>query len=147
MEEQSWSVREAHWLPDQEGLLSVRTTVFVIEQGVDVSVERDGRDGDCLHAIAEGPDGLPIGAGRISGKGKVGRIAVLKQWRGHGVGSAIMHELLRQAQLSGMPSTYLHSQSWAADFYLRFGYRPEGDEFLEAEIPHLKMVRSTDDMG
>jgi predicted GNAT family N-acyltransferase len=77
----------------------------------------------------------------------VGRIAVLKQWRGHGVGTAIMNELLRQAQLSGMSRSYLHSQSSAADFYLRFGYRPEGDEFLEAEIPHLKMVRSVGDVG
>ncbi|MFP6871911.1 MAG: GNAT family N-acetyltransferase [Verrucomicrobiales bacterium] len=147
MEEESWSAREAHWLPDQEGLLSVRTTVFVIEQGVDVSVERDGRDGDCLHAIAESSNGLPIGAGRISGGGKVGRIAVLRGWRGRGVGSAIINELLRQAQVSGMSRTYLHSQSSAADFYLRFGYRPEGDEFLEAEIPHLKMVRTADDIG
>ena len=140
-------MREAHWLPDRQGLLSVRTTVFVIEQGVDVSVERDGRDGDCLHAIAESSDGLPIGAGRISGEGKAGRIAVLEEWRGHGVGTAIMNELLRQAQLSGMARTYLHSQSSAADFYLRFGYRQEGDEFLEAEIPHRKMVRSADDIG
>jgi|TARA_B110001454_G_scaffold162316_1_gene151839 predicted GNAT family N-acyltransferase len=147
MEGKVWSVRQAQWATDSEGLLEVRGEVFVVEQGVDVSVERDGRDGECLHAIAENPEGLPIGAGRISREGKIGRIAVLVAWRGQGVGTAMMHELLRQAERSGMRNTYLHSQSSAAGFYLQFGYLREGDEFLEAQIPHLKMVRTVDGNG
>ncbi|MCP4847022.1 MAG: GNAT family N-acetyltransferase [Verrucomicrobiaceae bacterium] len=144
MKGESWSVREAQWSIDCDDLLEVRGAVFIVEQGVDVSVERDGRDGECLHAIAEDSAGLPIGAGRISRGGKVGRIAVLGGWRGQGVGMAIMRELLRQAQHAGIWKTYLHSQSSAAGFYLRFGYQPEGDEFLEANIPHMKMIRVVD---
>ena len=144
MEGKVWTVRQAQWSTDCDGLLEVRGAVFVVEQGVDVSVERDGRDGECLHVIAEDSAGLPIGAGRISSEGKVGRIAVLGGWRGQGVGKAIMNELLRQAEREGMRHTYLHSQSSAAGFYLQFGYRAEEDEFLEAGIPHLKMVRTVD---
>jgi predicted GNAT family N-acyltransferase len=141
MEEHIWSVRKAQWDADGSGLLEVRGRVFIEEQGVDVLVERDGMDSQCLHAIAEDAEGIPIGAGRIAGNGKVGRIAVIEGWRGCGVGTAIMHELHRQAERMGMRHTYLHSQSLAAGFYLRFGYLVEGDEFLEAGIPHLKMVR------
>ena len=144
MDGKAWNVRHAQWTKDAEGLLEVRGAVFVVEQGVDVSVERDGRDGECLHVIAEDRAGRPIGAGRISRQGKVGRIAVLGQWRGQGVGKEMMNELLRQAQRAGILHTYLHSQSSAAGFYLQFGYRPEADEFLEAGILHLKMVRVVD---
>ena len=142
MEGRIWSVRKAQWDTDCAGLLGVRGEVFIEEQGVDILVERDGKDGECLHVIAEDMEGIHIGAGRIADNGKVGRIAVIGGWRGNGVGTAIMHELHRQAEQEGIWHTYLHSQSSSAGFYMSLGYRVEGDEFLEAEIPHLKMVRS-----
>ena len=60
----------------QEAILSIRFDVFVKEQGVDPSLEIDGQDPDCLHAIAY-TDGKAAGTGRLLPDGHIGRMAVL----------------------------------------------------------------------
>jgi predicted GNAT family N-acyltransferase len=141
MMEALFSVREATWEKDGKDLLAVRTPVFVEGQGVPVEIEQDGRDGECWHALATDRSGEPIGAGRLSPEGKIGRVAVLEEWRGRGVGAALMRCLLERADAEGLAETYLHSQVDATGFYERLGFAPSGGEFVEAEIVHVKMVR------
>jgi len=127
------------WSDSGVMLSEVRTTVFVDEQQVPVEIERDGRDAECTHVLARDLDGQPIGAGRLMPDGRIGRMAVLREWRGSGVGGAMLAELMAEARRRGMPEVYLHSQSHAKAFYERHGFAVEGEEYMEAGIPHIAM--------
>ena len=135
----TFRVRIVEWSEAGAMLSSVRTAVFVAEQQVPVEVERDGRDAGCVHVLAESTDGTPIGAGRLMPDGRIGRMAVLREWRGAGVGGAMLRALMAEAKRRGHRDTHLHSQAQAKAFYERHGYVVDGDEYLEAGIPHVLM--------
>ncbi|MGJ4730177.1 GNAT family N-acetyltransferase [Luteimonas sp. SDU101] len=128
----------------QEQLRAVREAVFVREQGVPADLEVDGRDPDCRHVLARDGAGLAIGTARLAPDGRIGRMAVLPQWRAHGVGSALLHALLRLAREDGLDRVSLHAQEAAIEFYRRHGFEPAGERFLEAGIVHLAMQRKLD---
>jgi predicted GNAT family N-acyltransferase len=132
-------VRLVDWREASDTLARIRTTVFVGEQNVPPELEMDGRDGECTHALAESSAGEPIGTGRLMPDGRIGRMAVLASWRGRRVGAAILEALMAEARRRGFRETYLHAQSHASAFYARHGYVAEGDEYLEAGIPHIGM--------
>jgi predicted GNAT family N-acyltransferase len=91
--------------------------------------------------LASGPDNEPLGTGRLLPDGHIGRMAVLAAWRGKGVGTALLYHLLEAARQRGMSQLALNAQTSAVPFYRRFGFIPEGGEFVEAGIPHVRMVR------
>ncbi|HDK37659.1 MAG TPA: GNAT family N-acetyltransferase, partial [Thiolapillus brandeum] len=93
MTEASFSIRLANWHQDAEALSLVRKKVFVEEQQVPVELEWDGQDPQCLHLLAEDAGGNPIGTGRLLPDGHIGRMAVLKEWRGKGIGFALLRQL------------------------------------------------------
>lgn len=140
-----FTVRRARWPEDVPALRQVREPVFVDEQKVPLEMEWDEDDPRCIHVVAEDGDGNPIGTGRLASDGKIGRMAVLRDWRGHGVGGAILEALLAEAREAGMPECHLHGQTSAVGFYTRYGFEPEGAEFEEAGIPHLMMRRHFED--
>jgi predicted GNAT family N-acyltransferase len=139
MEISQFGTRLADWTRDEAALRALRTTVFVKEQSVPENEEWDGLDPDCVHAIAELPPEGIVGTGRLHPSGKIGRMAVLAEWRGLGIGAAILRALLDEARRSGLESVYLHAQLPVLGFYARFGFVAEGPEFDEAGIPHRLM--------
>jgi predicted GNAT family N-acyltransferase len=133
-------VEPANWMQDAEDLRQLRETVFIIEQKVSREEEWDGLDPDCLHVIARETDGLrPIGTGRLSPTGKIGRMAVRADWRGQGVGSAMLRALIDLARERKLTRVYLHAQLSALDFYLKHGFVASGEIFTEADIEHRRM--------
>jgi len=68
----------------------------------------------------------PGGTGRLESCGKIGRVAVLREWRGAGIGAGIVRHLVNQATELGVESVYLHAQTAAAGFYRRLGFRAKG---------------------
>ncbi len=121
---------------------SIRETVFIVEQGVPRELEWDGEDARCIHVLARSDSGTPIGTGRMGSNGKIGRLAVLADWRGRGIGGELLRSLVSKAYESKFKSVYLHAQTRAIPFYEKYGFRKEGAEFTEAGIPHVKMVKS-----
>jgi predicted GNAT family N-acyltransferase len=102
----------------------------------------DEHDAASRHVIASDADGGAIGTGRLLVDGHIGRMAVLADWRGKGVGRALLERLLEEAADRNMRHLALHAQTQASGFYRRFGFVEEGPEFMEAGIPHRTMVRS-----
>ena len=116
----------------------VRHAVFVEEQGVPVELELDHLDALSLHALAcEGA--TVLGTGRLLPDGHIGRMAVRRNARGAGVGSALLRALMEQARLRGDPEVLLHAQLSAREFYRRHGYVAEGEVFMDAGIEHIAM--------
>jgi predicted GNAT family N-acyltransferase len=135
-----FAVRRAAWHGEADKLRAVREAVFVREQNVPLELEWDEVDPQCDHVLAEA-QGKSIGTGRLLPDGHLGRMAVLPAWRNQGVGSAILNELVAIADERAMPRLVLHAQTRARRFYERHGFRAEGEEFMEAGIPHVRMVR------
>ncbi len=132
-------VRLVDWRDASDVLSRIRTTVFVGEQKVPPGIEIDGRDPECAHALAESASGECVGTGRLMPDGRIGRMAVLAGWRSRGVGAAMLAALVAEARRRGFREVYLHAQIRARDFYLRHGFAVEGEEYLEAGIPHIGM--------
>jgi predicted GNAT family N-acyltransferase len=140
----AFRVREADWERDRDALRRVRETVFVREQGVPVELEWDGLDPDCLHLLAETQDGQAIGTGRLLPDGHLGRMAVLAPWRDRGVGKALLEGLIAAARRRGLARLALNAQTYAISFYAKMGFVVSGDEFIDAGIPHRRMVMPLD---
>jgi predicted GNAT family N-acyltransferase len=135
----SISIVTAAWPADLEHIQQVRRAVFIVEQHVPEHEEWDEvADQACRHVLAFA-DGKAIGTARLSGGGKIGRVAVLKAWRGQGIGSRLMEHILDLARSEGMRRLYLDSQQSATDFYRPYGFQPIGEPFMEANIPHQRM--------
>lgn len=124
---------------DRRDLLAVREEVFVVEQRVPIELEVDDDDPRSIHVLARDPDGRPIGTGRLTPDGRIGRMAVLAPWRGQGVGSAILRSLIETARQRGATEVALSSQVAAEPFYARFGFVAEGEPYDDAGIPHRTM--------
>src|SRR5712691_5675288 len=118
----------------------VREKVFVEEQRVPRELELDEWDEGCEHAVACDSKGRAIGTARLMPEGRIGRMAVLVEWRRRGVGAALLGALVALARERSMPRVTLHAQTHAAGFYRRFGFSERGGEFSEAGIPHVEMA-------
>jgi predicted GNAT family N-acyltransferase len=128
------------WDEMAERAMQVRMMVFVNEQGVPLDLESDSFDGASRHVLAVDTNGKAIGTGRLLPDGHVGRLAVLPEWRGKGVGAALLGKLMVSAREHGVQQLALNAQTRAISFYTRFGFVPVGSEFVEAGILHLAMI-------
>lgn len=134
------SVRDANWETECVALLAVRREVFIVEQQVSEDLEVDGRDASCHHVLAEAADGRPVGTARMLADGHIGRVAVLRDFRGMGIGTRLVRALLERGDALGARSFHLDSQVSALAFYERLGFLAEGPVFDEAGIAHRRMV-------
>jgi predicted GNAT family N-acyltransferase len=135
----SYTVERVSWLARRDALHAVRRAVFIEEQHVPEHMEWDDEDERACHVLATNLQGTPIGTGRLKQDCHVGRMAVLRPWRGRGVGGAILRTLLDIAQTQGCGVVRLHAQTHAIAFYTRFGFAAFGEAFDEAGIPHRHM--------
>lgn len=138
-------VRAVNWHASRDKLREVRRAVFIEEQKVPEELEWDDADERAYHVLALSSDGVPIGTGRLKLDGQIGRMAVLKAWRGRGVGAAIVQALLTLARKEGCSVVRLHAQAHALAFYAKFGFAAFGEAFDEAGIPHRAMERTLQD--
>lgn len=118
----------------------IRFSVFVEEQGVPREIEVDELDAQCVHALAL-HDGRAIGTGRLLPDAHIGRMAVLKPWRGRGIGGLILAGLMARAKERGDTQVVLSAQVHAEGFYRQHGFEPIGEVFQEAGIAHRAMRR------
>ena len=129
-----WEKARAHASP-------IRFSVFVEEQGVPREIELDEHDASSLHAVVF-EDGKAVATGRLLPDGHIGRMAVLKQWRGRGLGSELLKLLMEHAKQTGHAEVALSAQVHAVPFYRAHGFVPVGEEYLEAGIRHQAMKRT-----
>lgn len=137
-----FTIRVASWGEEEAKLRAVRLAVFVVEQNIPEELEWDESDPVSTHALAEDRAGVPIGCGRLLPNGYIGRVAVLSDWRGQGVGAAILMRLIDLARERGDKRVLLNAQTQAMPFYARLGFAPTGNAFVEAGIPHQTMMRT-----
>ena len=138
------TIEQLTWHRWQNELLAIRYAVFVEEQGVPPELERDAHDPGALHLLARESGGRPVATARLLLDGHIGRMAVLAPWRGRGIGTAMLRELLRIGADRGIGTFVLNAQCEAESFYRRLGFEPEGEVFKDAGIDHRRMTMHTD---
>ena len=122
---------------------SIRNNVFTIEQQIDEDVDFDGQDCDAVHVLVS-YQGRHVGTGRMLADGHIGRLAVLKEFRGQGLGAKAVRALVKEAKSRGMDRVYLGFQTHAIGFYEKLGFSAYGEPYVEANIEHVHMERSID---
>jgi predicted GNAT family N-acyltransferase len=125
--------------------LDLREAVYVVEQGVSVEGDRDGRDDEAIQLVAVADDGAVAGTCRIlveDGAARFGRLAVRRDARRGGLGAALLDAALREAQAAGARTMVLHAQTGALGLYERAGFTPFGERFMEEGIEHQGMERA-----
>lgn len=137
---QPFTVSLVNWHDGEPLLKAIRTAVFIKEQGVPEEMEWDEHDATCRHALALTLNGDAIGCGRMFTNGHLGRIAVLPQWRGKQVGTAIVEAFLNYAEAHDYPQIDVDAQTHAVPFYQRFDFVEQGKVFMDAGLPHIKML-------
>lgn len=122
---------------------ALRRSVFIEEQGVSEAVEVDDLDDEAIHLLAS-LNGKPIGSARLltlGETGKIGRVCILPEARGTGLGAALMRAAIdRFRAVPGVKKVKLGAQTHALGFYERLGFTAIGDDFDEAGIAHREMV-------
>ncbi len=135
-------VEKFHGVPKEA--LTVRITVFVKEQGfVD---EIDAIDGTATHFVVFSEDKQPIATCRVfaadgADEYILGRLCVLKEYRGKGYGSLLIEQAEKYTLVVGGSSLRLHSQYHAASFYEKLGYIAYGEVENEQGKPHIWMIK------
>ena len=124
-----------------DAAIGVRFRVFVEEQQVPPEEELDAYDAAATHAIAL-HQGRVVGTGRVildQDSARIGRMAVDREWRRHGIGGLLLLFLEEEARSQGATVFVLHAQEYVKSFYAAHGYREHGEVFLEVDIPHVEM--------
>ncbi|OYY93980.1 MAG: hypothetical protein B7Y41_08570 [Hydrogenophilales bacterium 28-61-23] len=133
-------VRAADWNHDEAAIAEIRRKVFIEEQGVPEALEWEKMDPVCHWFVALSPERKLIGIVRLTDAARIGRMAVLPDWRLRGVGRALLDAALHAAFALGFGQVRLSAQTHAIPFYARRGFIAEGPEYLDAGIPHRSMT-------
>jgi len=139
-------IRQLCYSANSEVLAGIRERVFVQEQGVPRTLEMDGRELESTHFLAFSKTrGAKIetvlGSARLLPTGQIGRMAVLKEFRGQGIGFRLLQYATEYGFSHGLTKTFLHAQKHAQNFYEKAGYIVCGDVFMEAGIEHIEMYK------
>jgi predicted GNAT family N-acyltransferase len=136
-----WRIELLTWENARALAAPIRLVVFVQEQGVPAALEMDEMDARCVHALAFDGE-RAIATGRLLPDGHIGRMAVLSEFRGKGVGGAVLTKLMEAAKSRGEREVVLSAQVHALPFYAAYGFTAFGEIYEEAGIPHRDMRRA-----
>ena len=133
-------VRRVSDADELEKVFAIRRKVFVDEQNCPSELEWEYEDVS-VHFLGS-VNGVPAGASRwrkTANGYKLERFAVLKEFRGKGMGQALVAAVLGELP-DDADYVYLHAQIAAMPLYAKFGFKKAGEQFEEAGIQHFKMV-------
>ena len=136
----NFKVIRASWKNHCADLRKIREIVFMNEQHVPKEEEWDGQDEHSWHYLAMSQEKNPIGCARLMPSGQIGRMAVLKEQRGLGIGALLLDSAVIHAKELKLEHIFLHAQTYAIGFYEKAGFKAHGEEFMDANIPHYAMT-------
>jgi predicted GNAT family N-acyltransferase len=138
--------KQVTWQAAEGSLKFVRTLVFIDEQLVTPEFEWDDIDQNAVHVLAM-VNNAPIACLRIIDYKKIGRMAVLKEWRRKGVGMAILRKAIDICKQHGSAQLYLSAQTHAIGFYKQAGFIVTSDIYQDLHIPHVDMQLTLSEHG
>jgi predicted GNAT family N-acyltransferase len=142
----AYTVRFASSPADLDAGYKLRRDVFETEQNIPRPLDRDPFDYSAVHVVAFDAKERCVGTGRVvrtdHRTAQIGRMAVAKDERKHGVGAMVLEALERMATMRGISELTVNSQLPAEAFYRNRGFSRIGDVFLDQGVPHVVMRKS-----
>lgn len=131
--------RLKHLAPSWQDCKVIRSRVFIDEQQVPVNLEWDAEDAKAIHLLAR-IEGRAVACARVLPDGHIGRMAVLPEWRGQGIGAALLDQAISVCRSLHQAQARLSAQTHAVGFYARAGFTVVSTPYLDANILHVDMV-------
>jgi len=131
-------IQSGPWSQLQHDAKLIRSMVFIEEQHISEADEWDEQDAISLHFVVYAQD-QPIATARLLENNSIGRVAVLQQYRGEGIGKLLMQQIIQVAKQQNRAFLQLSAQVYAIRFYENLGFQVQGEEYLDCEIPHIDM--------
>ena len=126
------------WQQAEVSLRQIRERVFMQEQSVPAELEWDGLDAEAKHLLLNIGQ-QPVACARLLPTQHLGRMAVLPEWRGKGLGRRLMQCAIDYAQHHAWHAIHISAQIQAQGFYQRFGFTVTSEPYLDAGIWHCDM--------
>ncbi len=127
-------------------LLQLRSEVFVVEQDC-VYQDIDGKDQKALHILGFENETL-VAYTRIFKSGdyfenaSIGRVVVAETKRDKQYGKLIMEASIKAIKDNfSRNKITISAQVYLKKFYSDLGFKADGEEYLEDNIPHIKMIK------
>ncbi len=136
-------IKQVSWQQAEQQLRAIRTRVFIKEQAVAPDFEWDEIDATAVHLLAT-QENVPIACLRIIDYHKIGRMAVLIEYRRHGLGAALLLEAVKICKAHGSKAAYLSAQTHAIKFYEHIGFKVTSEVYQDVHIPHVDMQMTLD---
>ena len=131
-------IQSGLWSQLQHDAKLIRSMVFIEEQHISEADEWDEQDSISLHFVVYAQD-QAIATARLLENNSIGRVAVLQQYRGEGIGKLLMQHIIQVAKQQNRAFLQLSAQVYAIRFYENLGFQVQGEEYLDCEIPHIDM--------
>ncbi|WP_336954315.1 GNAT family N-acetyltransferase [Acinetobacter sp. AS167] len=131
-------IQSGPWSQLQHDAKLIRSMVFIEEQNISEADEWDEQDAISLHFVVYAQD-QAIATARLLENNSIGRVAVLQQYRGEGIGKLLMQQIIQVAKQQNRAFLQLSAQVYAIRFYENLGFQVQGEEYLDCEIPHIDM--------
>lgn len=132
---------EVDWIETSEEIKTVRQKVFIVEQHFETRMIEDHHDNYCHHILVRNRQNKVVACGRLNPDGRIGRIAVLMNYRCRGIGTAILDKLIAIAQQTQIPSLSLNAETELSQFYNQQKFRPVGPVFMKQGVPYQRMSK------
>lgn len=130
--------KSGSWDQLQQYAKAIRQVVFIQEQNIAAQDEWDEFDAYSIHFIMYA-EGQAIATARLRENHSIGRVAVLKEYRGDGVGFRLMQQIIALASQQKRPYLSLSAQCYATQFYEKLGFTVVGESYLDCGIAHIQM--------
>lgn len=121
----------------------LREIIFIKEQNVPLSVEKDSKDDSAIHFLLFDDKDTPIGVGRVVAENDiaiVGRVAIVEKFRGKGAGLFLMQNIIEYCKNKDFKKIILSAQEHALDFYIKLNFEIISERYIStSNIPHFKM--------
>ncbi|WP_372403472.1 GNAT family N-acetyltransferase [Acinetobacter piscicola] len=135
-------IRSGSWVLLATEAKMVRTDVFIQEQNIAEHDEWDAEDDTSLHFVMYDQQ-QAIATARLLKNNSIGRVAVLKNYRGQGIGQQLMQYIIMVAATEQRAFLKLSAQVHAIGFYEKLGFQVKGERYLDCGIPHVDMFLMT----
>lgn len=132
-------INHVKWSEYEKALRTIRTKVFIEEQQVPIALEWDSQDTSAQHLLVFTSTNEPIACARLLNNGSIGRMAVLKEWRGLGIGTKLLNKAIALHRQQGISVITLSAQVHAIPFYQKAGFEVISTPYLDAGISHVDM--------
>ncbi|MBH0056042.1 GNAT family N-acetyltransferase [Pseudoalteromonas sp. SWXJZ94C] len=134
-----YQVKKVDWDTQKDLLQQIREKVFVYELHIPKHIEFDSLDEFALHVLVTDETQTPIATGRLCVDGLIGRIAVLPEHRNRCVYKSLLNFIVELAASQGIEKVSINCILNEVERFKKNGFVQQGNVFMEAGIPRLRM--------